>query len=81
MTRSGAEPERLPQSIAPHLAEDFLLDLLTCPAEMLSNILQNRGESSDPKRVVARDGDVVLPCLLGGEPEVTTRLACQSIPE
>ena len=66
-------------SIWPYLAEDPLLDLLACPAEMLGHILQNRCESSDPERVMARDGDVVLSGLLGGESQVAARLTRKSI--
>lgn len=34
--------------LATLLTEDPFLDLLACPAKMLSHILKNRGESTDP---------------------------------
>jgi hypothetical protein len=62
-------------------SEDPLLNLLACPAEMLSYFLQNRGESSNPQRMVAPNGDVVLSSLLCGEPKVAARLASNLIAE
>lgn len=51
------------------------------PSRETRKVLQNRGESSDPKRIVARDGDVVLSGLLCGESQVAARLASRSITE
>jgi hypothetical protein len=61
------------------LIEDPFLDLLACPPKVLGYVLENRGESSDPKRIVARDRDVVLSGLLRGESQVASCLASQSI--
>jgi hypothetical protein len=63
------------------LTEDPFLGLLACPPKMLGHILENRGESSDSKWIVARDRDVVLSGLLRGEPQVASRLASQPIAE
>lgn len=48
---------------------------------MLGHILENPSESSNPKWIVARDCDVVLPGLLRGEPQMASCLASQPIAE
>ena len=61
--------------------EQLLLHLVTGPAEVLSYILENRRESTDPEWIVPRNREVVLTGLLRCQTHMAAGLPGDLIPQ
>jgi hypothetical protein len=61
--------------------EQPLDQFISAQGEVLGHVAEKTGQRPNPQGCVAWDGDVVLATFKGGQPEVATRLAGDSVSE